>query len=51
MENKVRETKQQNRGEISSRESNQSPVVKRVCCDHENKEKSDCCGEAILQTT
>ena len=49
MENQVRQTLQQDRGALSTRESNQVPVVKGICSDHQSKEKRDCCREAVRE--
>jgi len=51
MENQVREAIKQDRGEVSSRESNQELNSKGVCSDHESKAQGDCCGKAVRKTT
>ena len=49
MDNQIRQTKWQDRGEISSQESNQGTVIKGICSDHQSKEKRDCCREAVRE--
>ena len=49
MENKVRQTIWQNGRKIFTGESNQIPVVKGICSDHQSKEKRDCCREAVRE--
>jgi len=49
MAHEVRQTLQQNRGALSTGESNQIPIVKGICSDHQSKEKRDCCREAVRE--
>jgi len=49
MENQIGKTIWQNGRKIFTGESNQIPVVKGICSDHQSKEKRDCCREAVRE--